>query len=359
MVDAIERAPTDKSEEAPNFARPLIDLSKFDDIINAAGKPGEQQKPALPGESKPGRFAPGLNSPAGEAKPGPFAPGAGPAGEIKAGPAKPEASKPTDIGKSPLQFLPALPGFPRVEINPAKPGAESQSPPKPEPRLQRPGIQQNKPFDTNPVLPRFDLPPGPVFPGRVDAPRPAEQPKPELQNKAGDQDLRKLSIGPDGKIELTEKDFDLIGPKAKDILKQAGVEKIKITPGKDADTYEMELKKPLEIPQDPDKDGCRTLKIADRVKADVVKNADGSFELRDIQGLSAEKKILFKWRDADVHKVILRKGADGQSEVSSTGSWNGISREETRSKPPEVFEKASVLFERMGKLKESLEAPKR
>ncbi len=155
----------------------------------------------------------------------------------------------------------------------------------------------------------------------------------------------------DGKIEISEKDFDKIGPIAAKVLRDAGVTKLTLTPGKDSDTYEAELKKPLEIPQNEAVDGTRKLKIGTTFKAEVIKNADGSMTLDKIEGLTAESKILFKYRDASVHKIQMRQTPDGKSEITSTGSWNGFSKDNTREKPAEIFEKAKMLFERMEKLK--------
>lgn len=162
-----------------------------------------------------------------------------------------------------------------------------------------------------------------------------------------------LTISADGKIEIGEKDFDKIGPKAAQVLKDAGVTKLTITPGQGFDTYEADLKKELEIAQDPNVDGARKLKIGTHFKADVSKSPDGSYSLEHIEGLKAESKILLAWREAQVDKIQLTKLPDGRSEITSTGSWNGFSRDNTRIKPPEIFEKASMLFGRMETLKGS------
>lgn len=174
----------------------------------------------------------------------------------------------------------------------------------------------------------------------------------DTQHKATDK-TPKILAGPDGRIEITEKDFGKIGPKAADVLKQAGVSKLTITPGQGYDTYEAEFKKPLEIPQDPAEDGTRKLKIATRFKADVSKSPDGTLRMDNIEGLSAETKVLLKWRDATVNKIELRSTPDGKSEIKSTGSWNGFSRDNTRVKPGEIFEKANMLFDRMEQLKKT------
>lgn len=156
-----------------------------------------------------------------------------------------------------------------------------------------------------------------------------------------------LPISPDGKIEITDKDFERIGPKAAKVLRDAGVEKITITHGPNGDTYEAKLKNPLEIKQDPDEDGCRKLKIGTSFKADVQKNSDGSFTLNNIEGLKAETKILFKWQDATVNKIQLKSTDDGKSEITSTGSWKSFSRDNTRVKDGEIFKTAELLFGRM------------
>jgi len=166
----------------------------------------------------------------------------------------------------------------------------------------------------------------------------------DTNDKPGD---KPLDVSKDGKIEISEKDFERIGPRAAKVLRDAGVEKITITKGKDGDTYEATLKKPLEIPQDPDVDGCRKLKIGTSFKADVKKNDDGSFTLNNIEGLKAESKILFKWQDATVNKIHLNQTPDGKSEITSTGSWKSFSRDNSRVKEGEVFKTAELLFGRM------------
>lgn len=160
-----------------------------------------------------------------------------------------------------------------------------------------------------------------------------------------------IAPGPDGRIEIGENDFDKIGPKAKQVLSDAGVTKLIITPGQGFDTYEAELKSPLQIAQDPSVDGTRKLTMDTHFKADVKKGSDGTLMLDNIQGLTAESKILFKFRDAQVEKIQLRPTADGKSEITSTGSWNGISGTKVRLQPGEVFEKANILFDRMQKIK--------
>lgn len=176
----------------------------------------------------------------------------------------------------------------------------------------------------------------------------------DAQKKVGDQ-TDKIKLSPDGKLELSEKDFDKIGPKAAQVLKDAGVSKITITPGQGFDTYEAELKKPLEIPQDPSVDGNRKLKVATHFKADVSKLPDGTMKLDNIEGLTAETKVLLSWKDAQVNRIQLKQTADGKSEIKSTGSWNGFSRDNTRIKDGEIFEKANFLFDRMDKLKQQAE----
>ncbi len=195
---------------------------------------------------------------------------------------------------------------------------------------------------------------------QIDFPKPVEF---NLQPKKAETDkVAMLQKNADGKIEIGEKDFDKIGPIAAKVLRDAGVTKLTLTPGKDHDTYEAELKKPLEINQDP-AEGARKLKIGTHFKADVIKNPDGSMTLDHIDGLKAESKVLFQWRDVTVDKIQLNKLPDGTSEITSTGTWNGISRDNTRIKPGEIFDKAQLLFNRMEGLKspqdqKSSQAPK-
>jgi len=209
--------------------------------------------------------------------------------------------------------------------------------------LDKPGIGLDKPGTGLDKI--IQIPPLPVKPNDSSA-----------TNKPSDAQ-NKLKAGPDGKIEISEKDFDKIGPVAAKVLKDAGVSKITITPGKGFDTYEADLKKPLEIPQDPSVDGTRKLKIASHFKADVSKQADGSLKIDNIEGLTAETKVLFSWKEAQVNKIQILPTQDGKTEVRTTGSWNGISRDNTRIKEGEIFEKAKLLFDRMDNLKKNAEKP--
>lgn len=369
MAEPLERSAPVK-ESGATFDRPLVDFSRFDKIINAGGKPADTQKPG--DTPKPADNRPGIDpKPGADARP---VSGEKP-GQAKPGSADTKPATDTKPGSS--NTKPAADTKPGTDTKPGsantKPGADTKPGSSEKPVVAHPTLPPFlPPFDTRPPLDRLQPPPQDTKPAPFTPPSPQDtkplQPKPELPVKpivvppineitkpqqATDQTARKITPGPDGKLVITEKDFDLIGPKAAEVLKQAGVSKITVTPGKDSDTYEAEFKKPLEVPQDPDVDGCRKLKVADKFKADVVKNADGSFELRNIQGLTAESKVLFKWRDASVDKVILKKLPDGQSEITSTGSWNGFSKDQTRTKPGDIFDKASTLFERMIKIKEA------
>jgi len=163
----------------------------------------------------------------------------------------------------------------------------------------------------------------------------------------------KLQVGTDGKIELSEKDFDLVGPRAKKALTDAGVTKISITPHDGFDSYHFELKQPQEVEQDPSIDGTRKLKIGTELNFDLKHNSDGSLSISNIEGLTAESNILRKFRDAEVQKIRIEKTEDGESKISSTGSWNGFSRTKVRTEPGEAFDTANLLFERMQKLKGS------
>jgi hypothetical protein len=223
----------------------------------------------------------------------------------------------------------------------ARPFLPTLAPFAPSPPVVKPagGDNQPRPLDLPPfVIPPFTFPSGdnPVKPVDPPADRPTA-----------------IVPGPDGRIEITEKDFDKIGPKARQVLLDAGVTRLTITPGQGYDTYEAYLKKPLEIAQDPNVDGTRKLRIDCHFRADVKKGADGTLMLDNIQGLTAESKILLRFREAKVEKIQLRATPDGKSEITSVGSWNGMSGTKTRVQPGEVFEKANILFERMQKLKEA------
>jgi hypothetical protein len=236
----------------------------------------------------------------------------------------------------------------------------------------RPGYQPAPfvpvpPANTDAVKPQPGYQPGPFMPSPFPSPdrqdsavKPVEPPRPDLPilippigdiiNKPADRPAT-IAPGPDGKIEISEKDFERIGPKARQVLTDAGVTRLTIKPGQGFDTYEAYLKKSMEIAQDPNVDGTRKITMATHFKADVSKNSDGTLTLDNIQGLTAESKIILRFREAQVDRIQLRQTADGKSEIISTGSWNGMSSTKTRIQPAEVFEKANILFERMQKIK--------
>ena len=155
-----------------------------------------------------------------------------------------------------------------------------------------------------------------------------------------------------GPIELKEADFGKIGPKAAEVMKGAGVEKIKIEPGEGFDTVTANLKEKLEIPQAPGKDGSRKLKVDTTFKADISVEPDGTIVLDNIEGLKAEVRALGRWRDANVSRVEIRKGEDGQTEVTSTGGIGVFSKTQTRTRPAEIMDKAMILIERFNDLKQ-------
>ncbi|MBX9722720.1 MAG: hypothetical protein K2X81_15075, partial [Candidatus Obscuribacterales bacterium] len=168
----------------------------------------------------------------------------------------------------------------------------------------------------------------------------------------------------DGKIEISEKDFDKIGLVAARILRDAGVTKLTMTPGKNSDTYEANLKKPLEI---PNVHGMLKLEMGSTFKAEVIKNADGSMTLDKIEGLtffkptfglSMQGKMVFNHFKDSVDKIHMRLNPDGKkSEITySSRSWDTINKDNIRTKQAEIIEKAKILFERMEKLK-STEQP--
>lgn len=161
-----------------------------------------------------------------------------------------------------------------------------------------------------------------------------------------------LQAGANGPVELTEKDFDKIGPKAAEVLREAGVTKLTLTPGADGVNHvKAEFSKPLEIAQDPAIDGCRKLKIANEFSCDISKDdKTGGFTLSNIKGLTAESEILGKFRDATVTNISMIKNDKGESEVTSTGKWRIFSADRTRTRPAEVMDKAELLYGRFLKL---------
>lgn len=154
-----------------------------------------------------------------------------------------------------------------------------------------------------------------------------------------------------GPVELTEKDFDKIGPKAAEVLKDAGVTKLTLTPGENGVNHiKAELKKPLEIAQDPAVDGCRKLKIGKEFSCDITQDGKGTFTLSNVKGLTAESQILGAFRDATVSNISMKRNAKGESEVTSTGTWGIFSRDQTRTRPADVMDKAELLYGRFLKL---------
>ncbi len=163
-----------------------------------------------------------------------------------------------------------------------------------------------------------------------------------------------MQEGGQKKTTLKANEFEKIGPKAAEFLKQNGISEISITPGKNGapDKIEATLDKPLAIDQDPAVDGCRKLKVDKHFSADVSRKPDGTIVFDNIEGLKAETKVLLSWKDASVTHIELRKNENGDTEITSTGELGAFSRTKTRVKPAEIMEKAGTLFERLEKLKE-------
>ncbi len=323
MPDTPERTQTPPESEK-TFPLEAFDFSRLQQVLDSH-KPQERISPVDP------RFPAASDLLPGAQKPGAQNPGAQNPGAQKPGEQKPEAQKP-GAQKPGAAFNPA------DLLKPIQSGSDNNHQFRPP---VNPYVQPDQ----------FRPPVNPYIKPEQNRPQDNQQ-KPADNQIAKPTDQSPLKAGPDGKIEITEKDFDRIGPKAAEVLKEAGVTKITITPGQGFDTYEAEFKKPLAIDQDEQIDGCRKLKIDTKLKADVVKNPDGSYMLDNIEGLKAEKKILFKYQDADVTKIQMRKTATGESEITSTGSWRGISRDNVRTKPADVYDKAELLFGRMADLKD-------
>lgn len=179
---------------------------------------------------------------------------------------------------------------------------------------------------------------------------------PRLRNSGDGKDLTVAMMMPeDGKkTTLKADEFEKIGPKAAEFLKQNGVSEISITAGKDGapDKIEATLDKGLSIEQDPEVDGCRKLKVGTHFSAEVSRKPDGTIVLDNIDGLKAETKVLLSWKDANVKRIELHKNEEGETEITSTGKLGAFSRTKTRVKPAEIMEKAGTLFERLEKLKD-------
>lgn len=182
---------------------------------------------------------------------------------------------------------------------------------------------------------------------QFDRPREAEEPWKNSDNQIA----MFMSNGAHNRIELSEKEFNRIGPKAAEVLKGAGVEKIEIQSNGGVDSVSATLKKPLEIAQDPDVDGNRKLKVDSTFKADISVKDDGTIVFDNIKGLKAETHVLGRWRDATVTRIEMKKGEDGQTEIKSTGEVGIFSRTQSRTKPGEIMEKAKILLDKFNEMK--------
>ncbi|MBX9671477.1 MAG: hypothetical protein K2X93_28065, partial [Candidatus Obscuribacterales bacterium] len=75
-------------------------------------------------------------------------------------------------------------------------------------------------------------------------------------------------------------------------------------------------------------DGCRAVKVAEKIVAKIDRNADGSFKLRDIKGVKAEVDpgSGLPWVWADIKDVAFKPNGDKAAKVSVTGGLAGIDR---------------------------------
>lgn len=150
-------------------------------------------------------------------------------------------------------------------------------------------------------------------------------------------------------VTLDANSFDKIGPKAKEILTNAGVESISIAPGKDgACKIEANLKEPLEIPRDPEKDGCNALIVGKKFSADFSQGANGELILENIKGLKADTNLGV----ANVVKIKMSRDAQGNTEIESVGRKGIFSRTRTKTESGEVMDKAESVLNKLDELKQ-------
>lgn len=182
----------------------------------------------------------------------------------------------------------------------------------------------------------------------MNEPRAAEKPRGEAP--AQDKAAKNISVGKDN--------FKKLGDDVSGFLKDAGAERVSLVNADGKDTLVIEFEKrnapvkksfdavnggKAEVTQNEDGstkidltgvDGCRALKIAGKLVANVQTNKDGTIAISDIKGLKAEVDpgedpllgVKLPWVWADVKKVVLKPNPEGSPTIEVTGQWGLVSR---------------------------------
>lgn len=178
----------------------------------------------------------------------------------------------------------------------------------------------------------------------------AETDEPEKPAEKESKPKNDLALGPEQFSKLDEQGAEL--------LKEHKISRISIVGKSDHDLVVIERESDLVFPMDAST-GCRKITIANKMAAELVQGKDGSMELRNIRGFSAEVDpgkdpylgIPLPWVTANVSKVSLTKGDDGKYSVQVTGKAAGVERTTTVALADEQVERLRGVLTNLDKLR--------
>lgn len=148
---------------------------------------------------------------------------------------------------------------------------------------------------------------------------------------------------------LFESDFQRLGPKAAEIMKENGVERVMI--GRDADNtlLELKLKKAVEKPMDPAKDGCKKIVVEPDFNLGMRKQKNGAIVMNNIEGMKAIAEVFGKEVTLTVDNVRLSKTSDGRTKIESESYLGAFQIARVRFASGEIYDKANIMHERLQK----------
>lgn len=181
-------------------------------------------------------------------------------------------------------------------------------------------------------------------------------------NKAFDKGLSRPSdnvhlvamlAGAEAKLSIAPKQFDdLLGPEIGKALRDGGSKEVVITPGANGvHKIEVQVPKPVVVPQDNAKDGCYQLDIAKGFSAEMSRDANGKITIGNIKGITAVVDgVLGGKKTATILGIALSKGPNDDkgkptTQVDSTGSRLGIEQTRTKYKDPKIYEGAKKMMD--------------
>lgn len=144
--------------------------------------------------------------------------------------------------------------------------------------------------------------------------------------------------------ELTPKDFEKLGPRAAEIMKEHGVTKLSLTPGKtreDVHHAKIEFKDGAEIDLDDKVDGVDKLKIGKELSFNIQMTKDGEIIFTNIKGLEA---ILPAGMKVPITGLRIGFNADGKAEITATSEVGGKKSEHKFAKSYEAMEDVTTYY---------------